>query len=73
MKKAGILILIVGLAITVFTGLSFVTTEKVVDIGDLEINARRNHSLAWSPMIGVMVMAVGVGIYLLGKKRSMNI
>lgn len=72
MKKAGAIILIIGLVITVFTGLNFVTSEKVVDIGELEINAKRNHSLSWSPMVGVIVTSIGVGFYLLGNKKSLK-
>lgn len=70
MKKAGIIILLVGLTLTLFTGLNFITREKVVDIGELEIMANRNRSIRWSPIIGVSMMAVGAGLYLLGSKRS---
>jgi hypothetical protein len=70
MKKAGIIILLVGLTLTLFTGLNFITREKVVDIGELEISANRSRSIRWSPIIGVSMMAVGVGLYLLGSKRS---
>jgi hypothetical protein len=70
MKKAGIIILILGLLVTMFTGLNFVTREKVVDIGELEIHANKNHSLSWSPVIGVVMMAIGAGFYLLGSKNQ---
>jgi hypothetical protein len=69
MKKAGITILIIGVAITIVTGLSFVTKEKVVDIGKLEINADKRHSLSWSPAVGVIIMTVGAGVYLIGTKK----
>lgn len=69
MKKAGIIILIVGLLISVFTGLNFVTREKVADIGKVEIHANKNHPLSWSPVVGVVMMAIGADIYLLGQKR----
>jgi hypothetical protein len=72
MKKAGIIILVVGLIISFFTGLNLVTREKVVDIGNLEISANRNHSLSWSPAVGVVMMIIGAGLYLAGKKKSMN-
>jgi hypothetical protein len=72
MKKAGIILLIIGLAITLFTGLSFVTREKVVDIGELEISAKKNHSLTWSPIFGIVIIAIGAGFFLLSKKGSMS-
>ena len=59
MKKTGVLILVAGLLITVFTGFHFVTKKKVVDVGNLEISQHKNHVLTWSPFIGVAVMVVG--------------
>jgi hypothetical protein len=70
MKQLAIAILITGLLITIFTGFKFITKEKVVDIGGLEITRDRKHNLAWSPLIGIAVMAVGGGMYLLGHKKN---
>ncbi len=59
MRKAGIVILILGLVLTIFTAVTFFTREKIVDIGSLKITANKPHHLSWSPLIGVAVMAVG--------------
>jgi hypothetical protein len=64
MKKPGIIILILGLILTIFTTFTYFTREKVVDLGNIEINANKRHHLSWSPLIGVAVMAVG-GVLLL--------
>jgi RecB family endonuclease NucS len=69
MKRAGIVILVFGLLITLVTGFDFVTREKVVDIGKLEIYGDKKHGLAWSPMIGFAVMVVGGVIFLFGYKK----
>jgi hypothetical protein len=69
MKKVGIIILIIGLVVTIVTGLSFVTKEKVVDIGKLEIRADKKHSVSWSPVVGVLTMAIGAGAYMVGTKK----
>jgi len=68
MKNAGILIIIIGLAFTLFTGFNFITKKKVVDIGELEIRANQNHFVSWSPLVGVIIMGAGVAIFLYGKK-----
>jgi len=70
MKRTGIIILIMGLLITVFTGFSFLTREKVVDIGELEITHNKNHSVRWPPFIGVIVMVTGGVIYLVGMNKK---
>lgn len=69
MKTAGIVILVVGLLITLFTGFNFVTKKKVVDIGNLEITKDENHNMAWSPLVGVAVMALGGVVLLFGAKK----
>jgi hypothetical protein len=69
MKKAGIVLLVIGLVITLYTGFHYVTRETIVDLGDVEIKANKRHHLEWSPIIGVVVMAVGAGAYLMGGKK----
>jgi hypothetical protein len=69
MKKAGILILIVGLILTIFTAFTVFTREKVVDIGSLEITANKPHHLNWSPLVGVAVMGVGGIMFLMAPKK----
>jgi hypothetical protein len=70
MKSVGLIILFVGLAITVVTGFSFVTREKVVDLGEVQISRNKNHNVAWSPIAGVVVMAIGGGILLFGYRKK---
>ena len=71
MKRTGIIILVIGALITAITvfQLTFTTSKKVVDIGELQINQKETHSLPWPPIIGATIMAVGAGAYLLGIKR----
>jgi hypothetical protein len=69
MKKAGLAIFVIGSLITLFTGFKFVTREKVIDIGEIQISRDKTHKLDWSPMVGVAVMVVGGAIFFLSKKR----
>lgn len=70
MKKIGVIVMAIGLVITLITGFNFVTREKVVDIGDLKISRNKNHSIAWSPLVGVAVMAIGCGVFVIGLKKK---
>ena len=69
MKRIGAIIFVIGLLATVFTGFNFVTREKVVDIGELEIMGDKNHSFAWKPALGVGIMIVGGIVFAFGSKR----
>jgi hypothetical protein len=70
MKASGLVIIVIGLLITLFTGFNYVTKKKVVDIGNLEITADKNHAVTWSPLVGIIVMVVGGGVYLYGLKKQ---
>jgi hypothetical protein len=70
MRTAGIIILIVGILITVYSGFSFITKKKVVDVGSIEITKDEKHNVNWSPYAGVGVIVVGVVIILTGRKKG---
>jgi hypothetical protein len=71
MKTVGIIILIVGLVMTLYTGFSYVTKEKVVDLGNLEITTDNQHSVQWQPYVGIGAMVIGGALLLLGGKKSL--
>ena len=70
MKIVGIALVGIGLIVTLITGFNFVTKEKVVDIGKLEITQDKTHNVAWSPLLGVAIMTIGGGFYLFGMKKK---
>jgi hypothetical protein len=70
MKKAGILIFIAGLGLTIFTAITFFTKEKVIDIGSVVITMNKPHHIYWSPLFGVAVMGVGGGVLIVAKKKQ---
>ncbi len=61
--------IIVGLLITIFTGLSFTRKETVLKVGDFEVEQEKEHDLSWPPLAGVGVMVAGVVILLIGKRK----
>jgi hypothetical protein len=69
MKKAGILIIILGLGLTIFTAFTFFTREKVAVIGTVEITRNKPHSLNWNPLIGVAVIGLGGAVLLMSNKK----
>lgn len=70
MRKAGIIILIVGFIITMITVFNYVTKETIVEIGDLEITTDRTHSTDWSPFAGIAVIVAGSVVYMFGGREQ---
>lgn len=70
MKNTAIIILVIGILMTAFAGYNFVTQEKVVEIGQLEITKNKSHIMQWSPAIGVVVMLIGGGLLFYSAKKA---
>lgn len=51
-----------------YTGFNFVATEKVVDIGPIEINQKKNYPVQWSPIIGGALIVGGIVVIAIRKK-----
>jgi len=68
MKSAGIVLTIIGILMIIYTGFNYVTTEKVVDLGPLQINAEKNHPVQWSPIIGAVLLVGGIVILVIDRK-----
>jgi drug/metabolite transporter (DMT)-like permease len=69
MKTTGIIIAVVGLIMIIYTGFNYITKEKVVDLGPIEINKEVNHPVQWSPIIGAVLLIGGIVIVLTDKKK----
>lgn len=70
MKILGIVLLIIGAIMMVFTGFNIVTKEKVVDLGPLEINKEEKTPVYWSPVTGGVLMAAGILVLVVGKRKA---
>jgi hypothetical protein len=70
MRTLGIVLLVAGIIMTVFTGFTFITKKEVVDLGSVEINKKEKTPIYWSPLTGGVLMAAGVVIVLLGGKKK---
>lgn len=69
-KPLGIVLIVIGIVMLAYTGFNYVTTEKVADIGPIEINAQKNHTVKWPPFVGLVLIVGGVVIIALDKKKS---
>ena len=67
-KALGIIIAIIGILMIVYTGFNYVTKEKVVDLGPLEIKAEKNHPVQWSPIVGAVLLVGGIVVFVTSKK-----
>jgi hypothetical protein len=69
MKTAGIVIFLAGFLMTLYTGFTYVTKEKVVDLGNVEITTDNTHSVNWQPYVGIGVMVIGGTLLLVNRRQ----
>ena len=71
MKIAGLIILIGGLLVSVYTGFLYIARERAVGIGDpgMTIN---DQSIYWQPYLGIGVMVVGGACFMLGRNKKLT-
>lgn len=69
-KNLGIVLVIIGIIMMIYTGFNYVTTEKVVDLGPLQINKNENHPVQWSPIVGTLLLVGGIVIIATNKNKK---
>lgn len=70
MKIAGILLIIVGIAALIYGGFSYTSQKKAVDIGAIQINRTENHTLPVPPILGIVAIVGGAGLFYFGVKQG---
>lgn len=68
-KFIGIILIAIGIIMMIYTGFNYVTTEKVVDVGPIEINQEKSNPVRWSPIIGGVIIVAGVVLIAVDKKN----
>lgn len=71
MKVAGIILIIIGILLAVFTGFNFTQEKKVVDIGPLEVNKQEQKHIGWPTYLGGVVIIAGVVMVVAGRKKKL--
>jgi uncharacterized membrane protein YidH (DUF202 family) len=67
-KPIGIVLIVIGIIMIIYTGFNYVTTKNVVDLGAIKINKEENHPVQWSPIVGVVLLVGGIVIIVTDKK-----
>jgi hypothetical protein len=69
-KAVALVLIILGVLALGYQGFSYVTREKVVDIGPVEITQEKTKRVFLPPVVGVAALAVGIALFLTNTKRA---
>jgi drug/metabolite transporter (DMT)-like permease len=67
-KVIGIVLVIIGIIMIAYTGFNYISTETVVDLGPIQIEAEKNNFVRLSPIIGGILLLGGAFLLLRSKK-----
>ena len=68
MKAAGIVLIVVGIAIVVWGAFGFKTREKELDVGPIHATKETEHHVPYGPVAGAIIALGGVALIVKGKR-----
>ena len=62
--------IILGIAMFIWTGFTYTRREKIVDAGPVHISADKEHSVNWPPYAGGVLVIGGIALVALSKRAD---
>jgi hypothetical protein len=56
----GIILIVLGVVALAYQGITYTTSEKVVDLGPLQVEAKRERTIPLPPLLGGLALAGGI-------------
>jgi uncharacterized membrane protein HdeD (DUF308 family) len=56
----GVILIVIGIVALAYQGITYTTSEKVVDLGPLKVEAKRERTLPLPPVVGVIALVGGI-------------
>jgi hypothetical protein len=69
MKILGVVLIVVGLIALAYQGITYTSNEKVVDLGPVKVEAKREKTIPLPPIVGAAAVVGGVLLILVSRRR----
>jgi hypothetical protein len=63
-------LIILGALAVAYQGFSYVTREKIIDVGPVEVSAEKQKTVFLPPVLGAIVLVTGVALLLTSSRRA---
>jgi hypothetical protein len=67
---AGIILIVIGIAVLAYQGVTYTTREKVVDIGPIQMTAEKTKTFPLPPIVGGVALVGGIVLLVMGIKKG---
>ncbi len=64
-----VILIAVGIAALAYQGITYVTKEKVVDVGPIEVTAEKTNTIPLPPIVGALALVGGIVLLVAGRKE----
>lgn len=68
-RTLGIILIVVGIAMIMWTSFSYTRKEKIIDAGPIQVSADRERTIAWPSYLGGFILVSGIVIVAVSKKN----
>ena len=66
----GIALIVLGVVVFAYQGITYTTRENVIDLGPVQANVETKKTVALPPILGAFVLAGGIVMVVAGTKKS---
>jgi hypothetical protein len=70
MRILGVILIVAGIAGFLLTGVSYTTSEEVIDVGPLQVEREEERSLPITPVASGALVVVGGALVVVGMRRQ---
>ena len=63
----GVLLIVFGIAALMFQGITYYTTDRVVDAGPFKLDVQKPHTIVLHPIVGIAAVVGGIAMLVAGR------
>lgn len=67
-KTIGIVLIVLGAVMLIWTGFSYTKKEKIIDAGPIQVSADKEKTVNWPPYLGGLLILGGIVVVASNKK-----
>jgi hypothetical protein len=65
----GVILIVIGIVALAYQGITYTTSEKVVDLGPLKVETQREKTLPLPPIAGAAALVAGIILVVVSVRR----
>ena len=66
----GIVLIVIGVIALAYSGITYTSHDKVIDLGPLQVSADRKHTIPIPPILGGLALVGGLVLLISGYKKG---